>query len=106
MKTIDDLKMERRWVMWRRIEKGGKYTKPPFQTNGRFAACNDPSTWVLFAECEAAFLRGGFSGIGMVLGGGADRDSKPLTSVVGVDGDDCCDEDKKFSPESRELVIA
>src|SRR5438132_13611501 len=70
-----ELRNARRWVLWRLVWKpkksgGGKWDKPPFQTNGRPAKSNDPTTWTTFAEAEAAFRRGGFDGLGVMLGDG------------------------------------
>ncbi|MFZ3279089.1 MAG: hypothetical protein WA182_19500 [Candidatus Sulfotelmatobacter sp.] len=103
--TIDNLKTECRWVLWRKVTRGGKVTKPPFQPNGRLAHNDDPQTWNTFSVCEAAFLKGGFDGIGMELGGGLDKLGQPITMVTGVDGDACRDEDGKFSPEARAVII-
>ena len=103
--TLDDLKKECRWVCWRVVKKDGRDTKPPFQITGQLARNNDSSTWSTHAECEAAFAKGGFAGVGMILGGGLDKHGNPLTPIVGIDGDSCVDEDHKFSAESRELVI-
>jgi len=98
--TIDDLKKQRRWVLWRFVQKPGKPKpdKVPFQVNGKMARTNDPSTWSTFAECEAVVS--GFDGIGLVLG------EVDGVHVWGVDIDGCCDAlTGKFSPESREVVI-
>ena len=94
--TLTELQGQRRWVLWRlEKNKDGKDTKRPYQLCGRLAACNTSSTWATFAECQAIFDSGGFSGLGMVLGNG----------VVGVDIDGCVT-DGQFSRESREIVIA
>ena len=92
---IDELKRERRWVLWRLEEVSGKKTKVPYQPNGRKAKSNNPATWHSFTECAA--LASQFSGVGLMLGEG----------VWGVDIDGCCDAmTGKFTPESREIVIA
>lgn len=98
--TITELQSQRRWVLWRFIQKPGKDKpdKVPFQVNGKMARTNDPATWSTYAECETAVLH--FDGIGLVLG---EVDS---VSVWGVDIDGCCDAlTGKFSAESREVVI-
>lgn len=95
--TIEDFKQHKRWVCWRLTKVPGrdKPTKVPFTPGGRKAACDDPSTWSTYAECVAVASQ--FSGVGYVLGNG----------VFGVDIDECCDAvTGKFTPESRELVIA
>jgi hypothetical protein len=92
--TIDELKTQKRWVMWRSETVGGKQTKVPYQIDGRKAQSNNPATWRTYAECIAAVSR--FSGVGVTLGNG----------VFGVDIDKCCDAvTGKFTPESREIVI-
>lgn len=96
--TLDELKQQRRWVLWRLETVKGKQTKVPYQPSGRKAMANNPATWQTHAECSAVASQ--FSGIGLVLGtvGGI--------SVWGVDIDGCCDAvTGKFSAESREIVI-
>jgi hypothetical protein len=95
--TIEDLKQQSRWVCWKLTKVSGKDkpTKVPYAVSGRKAACDDPSTWSTYAECMAVVSR--FSGVGCVLG----------ESIFGVDIDECCDAvTGKFTPESREIVIA
>jgi len=95
--TIEALTQQKRWVCWKLTKVPGrdKPTKVPYQTNGRKAEDDDPSTWSTYAECIAVVSQ--FSGVGYVLGDG----------VFGVDIDECCDAvTGKFTPESREIVIA
>ncbi len=93
--TLDELKHQRRWVLWKLETVHGKQTKVPYQPSGRKAMANKPGTWHTHAECAAVASQ--FSGVGVVLGNG----------VWGVDIDQCCDAvTGKFSPESREIVIA
>jgi putative DNA primase/helicase len=98
--SIAELQAQRRWVLWRFVQKPGKDKpdKVPFQLDGRMARTNDPSTWSTHTECAAVVS--GFDGIGLVLG---DVDG---VAVFGVDIDGCCDAiTGKFSPESRGVVI-
>jgi hypothetical protein len=96
--TIDGLKAQRRWVLWRLQEVTGKMTKVPYQPNGRKAMANNPATWHTHAECAAFTAQ--FSGVGLVLG------TVDGVCVWGVDIDGCCDAiSGKFTPESREIVI-
>jgi primase-polymerase (primpol)-like protein len=98
--SIADLKLQRRWVLWR-LENTAKATptKRPYQPDGHLASSIDPATWHTFAELEPLVSR--FSGIGLVLG------TVDGVSVWGVDIDKCCDvATGKFSPESRAVVIA
>src|SRR4029077_2982845 len=100
--TIETLQLERRWVLWRYEQKPGakKPTKVPCRPDGRRAENNNPDTFSYFAECER--VSSSFDGFGMQLGYYPDAP----TPIVGVDGDECVDPDGRFSPESREVVIA
>jgi hypothetical protein len=100
--TIEDLKQQKRWVLWRFEHKPGanKPTKVPYQPNGKRASNDDPNTFSTFADCERVL--GSFDGIGMELGGGW---PDAPTRIVGVDGDDCVSAEGAFTPESREVVI-
>jgi hypothetical protein len=98
--TLNELKQQRRWVLWKFLQKPGKPKpdKVPFQVNGKMARTNDASTWSTHAECEAVVSS--FDGIGLVLG------EVDGVAVWGVDIDGCCDAlTGKFSAESREVVI-
>lgn len=55
------------WVCWRYTLKGGKWTKPPYQTNGRLADKTNPAHYSDFQTVLAAYEAGRFSGIGFVL---------------------------------------
>ena len=55
------------WVCWRYLFRKGKWTKPPYQTNGENAKSNDPDTWTSFEAALAAYQAGGFDGIGYCL---------------------------------------
>lgn len=85
----DTLKSRPRWVLWRLEVRDGETTKRPYQTSGERAKVNDPTTWTDFDTALAAYLVGGYSGLGIVLT--ADDD------LSGVDLDDCLD------PETGEL---
>ena len=81
-----ELQEGRRFVLWRYILRDGRWTKPPFQPNGRNADSTDPETWVTFAEVVAAYQAGGWDGIGRV--------HLPDDRLVGVDVDHCLDAEK------------
>lgn len=60
-----EIKNVPQWVNWKFIERDGKKTKPPFQTNGMYAKSDDSMTWSTFdAVKEAAPY---CEGIGFVL---------------------------------------
>jgi hypothetical protein len=96
--TIESLKLQKRWVLWRLEKRDGKDTKVPYQINGAKAASNRPETWVTYAQAVANAV--GYSGVGVVMG------EVDGIHVSGVDIDNCCDAvTGKFTPESREIVI-
>ena len=63
----DELKQLRQWVVWRYTHRDGKWTKPPYQTNGASAKSTDPQTWTTFDVAATAYEDGGFDGVGFVL---------------------------------------
>jgi hypothetical protein len=98
--TIEELKLQRRWVNWRLEHKPGqkKPSKVPYTPRGTRARNNDCTTFSTFAECQAAVSK--FDGIGMELG------LVDGVYITGIDIDFCCDAHSgKFSAESREVVI-
>jgi len=96
--SIEDLKKQSRWVLWRRETRDVKETKVPYQPNGYKASSVDPRQWSTFAEVDAAKV--GYSGVGVVLG------EVDGVHVSGMDIDNCYDRsEKKFTPESRDYVI-
>lgn len=78
------------WCCWRaawRVDKQGegKWTKPPYQPDGRPASSTDPATWAEFGECLLAYQSGRFDGIGFVF--------TVEAGIVGIDLDKCIAED-------------
>jgi putative DNA primase/helicase len=53
------------WVLWKWTLVGAKWTKPPYQVNGRKASHSDPSTWTTYAD--ACAHEEGYDGLGFVL---------------------------------------
>src|SRR5690242_9584019 len=83
-----ELRAEPRWCLWKLVWKtrkggGGKWDKPPYQPNGRAASSTDPTTWSSFEAVADAYRKGGFDGIGYMLGDGN----------AGIDLDDVRDPD-------------
>ncbi|QNI35452.1 phage NrS-1 polymerase family protein [Edaphobacter albus] len=96
--TIEDLKKQRRWVLWRLETRDGKETKVPYQANGKRADSTNPASWQIHEEVSAH--RHKFDGVGIVLG------EVDGIRVSGVDIDKCYDREAKlFTPESRDYVI-
>lgn len=80
---------------WRVNGRGlGTWDKPPLTISGRYAKSDDPATWATFAAVWAAYLRGGFDGIGLCFGG----------EVVGVDLDGCFNQDGTLKPWAADLL--
>lgn len=96
--TIEELKQQRRWVLWKLEPVNGKDTKVPYRPNGRKAQVINPAHLHTYAEVEPHAVN--FSGIGLALG------RFDGVYVWGVDFDKCCDRATgKFTPETRQVVI-
>ncbi|MCS0612906.1 AAA family ATPase [Massilia kyonggiensis] len=79
----EKLKNLARWLLWKAESmNGGKPRKVPYcptLLNVR-GSSTDPNTWGTFAQAEAAFDEGGYTGIAFVLNG---------DGIVGIDIDQC-----------------
>jgi hypothetical protein len=64
-----ELKNLDRWVVWKMEYDEGKnrWTKVPYQTNGRRAKSNDPKTWASFGEACGAYVAGDYDGVELAL---------------------------------------
>ena len=77
------------WVNWKWEQRAHpttgefKWTKPPYQTNGKHAESNEPETWTSCDQVTADYESGKFDGIGFVL---TEKDE-----IAGVDLDHCVD---------------
>ena len=98
------------WVCWRWTEvpdkKTGetKWTKPPFQVDGRYADSTKPSTWTTFENALAGFEQSAdwtnqrpLSGIGFVV-----TNDDPF---VGVDLDHCVDPDSRRMEQWAQEIV-
>ena len=86
--TIEELKAQRRWVLWRLEKRDGKETKVPYQSSGYKADSTDPRTWQTYAEVALHAHR--FSGVGVVLGTvrrGEARGAWILTNAAMLNGE-------------------
>jgi predicted P-loop ATPase len=73
------------WVNWKMENKGdGKFTKVPYQPNGKRASSTDPSTWS--THDEVLKVSDANTGIGIVF--------EPESGIVGVDLDHCIEDNK------------
>ncbi len=74
------------WAVWKaepRSGKLGKYNKAPLQPTGGYKiGANQPEKFGTFDEAKAAFVRGGYTGVGVLLTG---------NGIIGVDIDDYVD---------------
>jgi Protein of unknown function (DUF3987)/Primase C terminal 1 (PriCT-1) len=94
----DDLKERDQFVCWRNESREKKRTKVPRQTNGQTASSTDPTTWGPFDEACEAYQRNPdlFDGVGFVF-----TADDPF---VGIDLDNCLDENDAVKPWAREIV--
>ncbi len=89
------LKKARGWVMWRYAFVNGKWTKPPFNEDGKKIDAHDPTKWMTFSQAVQAYHRGGFDGIGLSL--------NAMEALAGVDLDHCI-QGGKIEPWALEIV--
>lgn len=75
----NELKEHPVWVLWKAEERDGRIAKPPYTPRGNHANVSDPYTWSTYKEVEAAYLRGKYSGLGIVL----------TNSLAAIDIDHC-----------------
>lgn len=70
-KVPQEMKDQKRWVLWKKAEREGKITKIPLNAHdGRGAKSNDSATWATFEEASEALGRFHCDGLGFMLGGG------------------------------------
>lgn len=88
-----ELRERPRWVLWRLEGRDGKKTKIPYQVKNpmREASSTDASSWASYEEAVSVV---GADGIGFVLGDG----------IVGIDLDDCFDEEERIDPDAEFVV--
>lgn len=75
------------WVLWRWtwVPEKSKWDKPPRNVQGHEISITASVNWLTFAEALAAYLSGGFDGIGIALTGNE--------NLTAVDLDKCSDDD-------------
>lgn len=81
---FDAIPMELRtqpWVMTRLDWNGRKWTKPPYSPKGYKVDKTDPANWCTFDQARAAYERGGFDGVGVVLTGKPNAAGKILLAL-------------------------
>lgn len=93
----DQLKNRTQWLNWRiEVRDGGKPTKVPYQTNGKHAKSNDPTTWNDLNTCLDALTLGKFDGIGFAFSEG--------DQLVGIDLDHCFDGARQLEAWAQEVL--
>jgi len=94
-----ELKDLHQWVCWKWAARGGKWTKPPMQPDGRPASHSESSTWVGFPQAWGTYEQGGFAGIGFVV--------TAEDPFVGIDLDKCRDpETAAVKPWAQKIIAA
>lgn len=83
----DELKREKRWCLYKIIQRDGKNTKLPLMPNGKPAKSNDKTTWNFYEDCIAALNRNIGDGLGFMLGDG----------YIGIDIDKVSDDIMAYS---------
>ncbi len=64
----DDFKTLPNWMLWKYQQRGGKWTKVPYQANGKAADSTDSSTWASFEDALFSYELGDFDGLGFAIG--------------------------------------
>ncbi len=77
----DQIKEFPHWVLWKYEFVNGRWTKVPYQINGRKASCSNNSTWSDYQSIYKTFDPIKYSGVGFVL-----SEQSPIT---GIDFDGC-----------------
>lgn len=70
-KLPKEMKEQRRWCLWRKIQRDGKFSKIPISAlDGKGAKSNDESTWATYEKALESLERYHCDGLGFMLGGG------------------------------------
>lgn len=88
----------KRFCCWRYKLRDKRWTKPPYQPNGKLAKSNDPATWSGFDDAWNAFEKGGYDGIGRFL--------HPDDGIAGFDLDHCRSEEGTITTDAQAIVDA
>lgn len=83
----DNLKKEKRWCVYKIIQRDGKNTKLPLMPSAKPAKSNDKATWYSYEDCIAALNRNIGEGLGFFLGDG----------YIGIDIDKVSDDIMAYS---------
>lgn len=88
------------WGVWQAHWQEGreKPSKKPYNGNTRPISTDDPESWRTFAEARKLYELGGFDGVGVLM--------SSLVGFIGIDLDDCLNDDGHARQESAEIVRA
>lgn len=87
------------WVGWQEVNIKGKLAKIPIDPVSRklsWAKVNDPSTWSKFDDALKIYIQRKVDGIGFVF--------SKYDDFIGVDLDNCFDDDNRLTPKVRRMV--
>jgi hypothetical protein len=93
-----EMKERVQWVLWKSEKRNGKPTKVPYQITGHKVNVTNPNTWNSFERVYETLQNQPnlYNGLGYVF-----SEEDPY---VGVDQDDCIDENGTISHEARENI--
>ena len=101
----EELRLLKQWVLWRlerptnkpsQISHANKPTKVPYSVKGYRASSNKPYTWASFDQVARVLQQGRYHGVGFCLA--------PNDGLVGIDLDDCLDEQARPTEAAREII--
>nr|WP_081654697.1 helicase-related protein [Eggerthia catenaformis] len=83
----DEMKKEKRWCLYKIIQRDGKNTKLPLMPNKEPAKSNDKATWNSYEDCIMALKHNVGEGLGFFLGDG----------YIGIDIDKVSDDIMEYN---------
>ena len=90
----DDLKKEKRWCLYRIVNRNGKNTKIPIEPSGKYAKVSDKATWNTYERCLNSLDKA--DGLGFFLGDG----------YVGIDLDDVADDVYAYFTDNKDSIAS
>lgn len=90
----EDLKKEKRWCLYKIVNRNGKNTKIPIEPSGKYAKVSDKTTWNTYERCLNSLDKA--DGLGFFLGDG----------YVGIDLDDVADDVYAYFTDKKESVAS
>jgi putative DNA primase/helicase len=84
----------KQWLVWKREQRDGHWTKVPYSAKGGLGSTTNPDTWSTFEE--VGFVANQYDGIGFVF--------TKECGIVGIDLDHIRGDDDTFTPEVQEIL--